>query len=600
MFGPHGIRLATNTRESNARFFFRYILHHKQAYAAGIVFIFLTNWLAVTIPLYLGESIDLLSGDTLIDRQDQLGQSIGAVIVFALLMVVTRTVSRILFFNPGRAIERELKDDAFEKLMQMQPDFYREHETGALISIVNNDINGVRALAGIVMLQVFNIAFALSLTPLKMYQISPGLTLYCILPVMVTFAIAHKGIAFMRRMMRVRMVELQEMSSSTVGFLSGIEVIKSHHIQGWAEGAFARENLKILDRSLRLTMVRTVVLPVIAYTDRLLKVLILIVGGAYLIEQQLSLGDLTALLSYATLLAMPFISLGMVFSAWQTGIVSLESMRRILDRPVNAQDQLHLPQEQRERLFTHQIRVENLSYYYPGSDVAALKNISFEIKPGQTVGILGKVGAGKTTLVNCLNRYLEIDPGTVFIDNEDITGLSRQDLRSAVRTITQDPFLFSDTVSENIQFGSAGLESALPLQQVLYQSDMLDEVRLFPEREETLVGEKGILLSGGQKQRLSLSRGLYTPCKLIILDNVLSAVDNETERFLLEQIFDHSRSSATLIISHRATVLEKVDTILVLDEGELIARGSHQELLQRSPEYRQTWELQQHDGGVST
>jgi len=592
--------LATNTRESNARFFFRYILHHKQAYAAGIVFIFLTNWLAVTIPLYLGESIDLLSGDTLIDQQDQLGQSIGAVIVFALLMVVTRTVSRILFFNPGRAIERELKDDAFEKLMQMQPDFYREHETGALISIVNNDINGVRALAGIVMLQVFNIAFALSLTPLKMYQISPGLTLYCILPVMVTFAIAHKGIAFMRRMMRVRMVELQEMSSSTVGFLSGIEVIKSHHIQGWAEGAFARENLKILDRSLRLTMVRTVVLPVIAYTDRLLKVLILIVGGAYLIEQQLSLGDLTALLSYATLLAMPFISLGMVFSAWQTGIVSLESMRRILDRPVNAQDQLHLPQEQRERLFTHQIRVENLSYYYPGSDVAALKNISFEIKPGQTVGILGKVGAGKTTLVNCLNRYLEIDPGTVFIDNEDITGLSRQDLRSAVRTITQDPFLFSDTVSENIQFGSAGLESALPLQQVLYQSDMLDEVRLFPEREETLVGEKGILLSGGQKQRLSLSRGLYTPCKLIILDNVLSAVDNETERFLLEQIFDHSRSSATLIISHRATVLEKVDTILVLDEGELIARGSHQELLQRSPEYRQTWELQQHDGGVST
>ncbi len=144
------------------------------------------------------------------------------------------------------------------------------------------------------------------------------------------------------------------------------------------------------------------------------------------------------------------------------------------------------------------------------------------------------------------------------------------------------------------------MESPLPLEQVLYQSDMLDEVRLFPEREETLVGEKGSLLSGGQKQRLSLSRGLYTPCKLIILDNVLSAVDNETERFLLDQIFDHSRSSATLIISHRATVLEKVDTILVMDEGQLIAQGSHEELLQRSPEYLQTWQLQQHDGGVSS
>jgi ATP-binding cassette subfamily B protein len=413
--------------------------------------------------------------------------------------------------------------------------------------------------------------------------------------VVVTFAIAHKGIAFMRRMMRIRMVELQEMSSTTVGFLSGIEVIKSHHIQNWAEAAFDRENGKILDRSLRLTLVRTVVLPVIAYTDRLLKVLILAVGGGYLIQAELSLGDLTALLSYAALLAMPFISLGMVFSAWQTGIVSLESMRRILDQPEHQQDQVHLPPEKRADLFSHHLRVENLSYSYPDSDTPALSDISFEIRPGQVVGVLGKVGAGKTTLVNCLNGYLEVAPGSIFIDGVDTTTLSRQDLRSAVRTITQDPFLFSDTVSANIQFGAGGLADPLTLEQALYQGDMLDEVRQFPEQENTLVGEKGILLSGGQKQRLSLSRGLYTPCKLMVLDNVLSAVDNETERFLLEQIFNHSRSAATLIISHRATVLEKVDTILVLSEGRIVAKGTHAELLQQSEEYRHTWQLQQHD-----
>ena len=590
--------MTATARESNARFFFRYILHHKQAYGWGIVFIFLTNWLAVSIPLYLGESIDLLSSDALGQQQEALMRSIGAVVLFALLMVVTRTVSRVLFFNPGRSIERELKDDAFAKLTRMQPAFYREHETGTLISIVNNDINGVRALAGIVMLQVFNILFALSLTPLKMYQISPSLTLYCIFPVLITFAIAHKGIAFMRRMMRLRMVELQEMSSTTVGFLSGIEVIKSNRIQGWAERAFDRENDKILDRSLRLTLVRTVVLPIIAYTDRLLKVLILAVGGAYLIQAQLTLGDLTALLSYAALLAMPFISLGMVFSAWQTGIVSLESMRRILDQPEHHRDKVHLPPEKREGLFSHHLRVEDLSYTYPGSDTPALSNISFEIKPGQMVGVLGKVGSGKTTLVNCLNSYLEVAPGSIFIDGVDITTLSRQDLRSAVRTITQDPFLFSDTVTENIQFGADELADPLPLEQALHQSDMLDEVRQFPEQESTLVGEKGILLSGGQKQRLSLCRGLYTPCKLMVLDNVLSAVDNETERFLLDQIFNHSRSVATLIISPRATVLEKVDTILVLNAGRIVARGSHAQLLQSSEEYRHTWRLQQHDNGV--
>lgn len=587
------------TQESNFRFFSRYILHHKREYGLGILFIFLTNWLAVNIPAHIGISIDLLSGE-LAANQEALVTAIGTVILFALIMVVTRTISRILFFNPGRAIERELKDDAFSRLTRLQPAFYKEHETGSLISIVNNDINGVRALAGIVMLQIFNVMFALSLTPLKMWQISPHLTLYCIIPVVVTFVVAHRGIAFMRRMMRARMVELQDLSSNTVGFLSGIEVIKSHHIQSWAEEEFARDNDKILNRSLRLALVRTVILPLIGYTDRIIKVMVLAIGGTYLINQDISLGELTALLSYATLLAMPFISMGMIFSALQHGIVSLESLRKILDQPINPLDQQHLVPARREQLFSHGIRVDHLSYTYPESSEAALVDISFEIRPGQTIGILGKVGSGKSTLVNCLNRYLEIDPGQVFIDDEDIATISRQDLRSAVRTITQEPFLFSDTVEENIRFGSAEQEDPLRLEEALYQSDMANEVETFPDAQHTLVGEKGILLSGGQKQRLSLARGLFTPCKLMILDNVLSAVDNETERFLLDQIFNNMRSQSTLIVSHRASVLEQVDHILVLEEGRIVAQGSHRELLQTSDIYRQTWELQQHDGGSAS
>jgi len=239
------------------------------------------------------------------------------------------------------------------------------------------------------------------------------------------------------------------------------------------------------------------------------------------------------------------------------------------------------------------VKLKNVTVGY--GDTIILDNVNWTMKFSENWAILGPNGSGKTTLVNCLNSYLEVAPGSIFIDGVDITTLSRQDLRSAVRTITQDPFLFSDTVSENIQFGAGELADPLPLEQALYQSDMLDEVRQFPEQESTLVGEKGILLSGGQKQRLSLARGLYTPCKLLVLDNVLSAVDNETERFLLDQIFNHSRSAATLIISHRATVLEKVDTILVLNAGRIVAEGTHAELLQSSEEYRHTWQLQQHD-----
>ncbi|QFU75909.1 ABC transporter ATP-binding protein [Halioglobus maricola] len=590
--------MTTARRESNLRFFLRYVFHHKRSYTLGVVFIFLTNYLAVSIPAYIGTSVDLLSGE-LAANDKAMTQAIAMVIILALVMVVTRTVSRILFFNPGRAIERELKDDAFARLTRMQTGFYREHETGTLISIVNNDINGVRALAGIVMLQVFNVIFALSLTPLKMWAISPHLTLYCIFPVLITFFIAHKGIAFMRRMMKIRMVELQEMSSSTVGFLTGIEVIKSHGIHQWAEDKFDRENVKILSRSLLLARVRTLILPLIGYTDRILKVMILAIGGGYLLNQDLTLGELTALLSYASLLAMPFISLGMIFSAWQNGIVSLESLRRILDEPLIAKDGERLAPESRDKLFSQGLRVDGLTYTYPGATTPTLKNLCFEVKPGQTVGILGRVGSGKTTLVNCINRYLDVDPEQLFIDDNDLTEISRADLRSAVRTITQEPFLFSDTVTENVRFGSESLQEPLSLDQVLKQSDMLDEVRQFPEQEETLVGEKGILLSGGQKQRLSLARGLYTPSKLMILDNVLSAVDNETERFLLNQIFNNSRSQSTLIVSHRATVLEQVDHILVLEEGRIVDQGTHAELLQRSEIYRQTWELQQHDGGTA-
>lgn len=577
---------------SNLRFLSHYLLHHKKSYGLGIAFIFITNWLAVNIPVHIGNSIDLLSGQ-LANNQQQLMSQITMIIGFALLMIITRTISRVLFFNPGRAIERELKNDAFNKLSQLQKPYYDQHDTGQLISIVNNDINGVRALAGIVILQIFNIVFALSLTPVKMWAISPSLTLYCILPVLFTFFIAHRAIAFMREMMKKRMAELQDLSSHTLGSLSGIEEIKAYQIHDWAMDEFDQHNQAILKRSITLARIRTLVLPIIAYTDRIMKVLILAVGGSYLIKQTISMGELTALLSYATLLAMPFISMGMIFSAYQTGMVSLESLRKILDQPLNNQEQCHLNDNANANLFTRNIEVKNLSYTYPGDTQPTLKNLTFTLVPGQTLGILGKVGSGKTTLVNCLNRYLDVDEGQLFIDGIDCTTLSKSDWRSVVRTITQDPFLFSDTVANNIMFGGQLSAEALDIESALTLSDMQNEVQQFPEKQQTLVGEKGILLSGGQKQRLSLARAMYTPTKVMILDNVLSAVDNKTERYLLKQIFNQLRSRSTIIVSHRASVLEKVDHIIVLEDGKIIAQGSHQELLKQSAFYKQSYDLQQ-------
>ena len=591
---------------SDFRLFLQYVLRHKVSYLLGIVAIFATNWLAVNIPDHIGSSIDLLNG-AIADTMSELYFHIYVVVGFAVIMIGTRTFSRMCFFNPGRDVERELKNDSFAKLSLLQKDFYDRNESGGLISIVNNDVNGVRAMAGVGMMQAFNIVFALSLTPIKMWQISPSLTLFCLLPVLVSFLIVTYAIKYFRQLMRTRMLHLQQLSSSTVNFLNGVEVIKSHHVQPWAMKEFNNDNQALLDCSLQQLRIQTFFMPLLQYTEILLKILVLAVGGVYLIRQQLSLGDLTAFLAYTTLLSLPFISLGRIIATFQMGIVSLRSICRILNTP--AADHADVSLEARAKLFSSGISIKNLNYKYPSKDGSshselALTNVSFDIAPGEKVAILGKVGSGKTTLINCLNRYLDIDPGQITIDGFDITSISRNDLRSAVRTVTQDPFLFSDTIENNVRFGTSESEQALSISEVLYRSDMLDEVRQFPHAEQTLVGEKGILLSGGQKQRLSLARAMVTPCKLLVLDNVLSAVDNQTERFLLDQIFDNTRSQSSIIVSHRPAVMERADRIILLDKGEVVADGNHQQLLASSPSYRATWEilqkgLAQQQGSVS-
>lgn len=575
---------------SHLKFMAPYMMRHKYSYLLGIAFVFLTNWFMVNIPLYIGASIDLLT-DYQVENHEVLVNNIMIVILFATCTIFARTLSRILFFNPGRKIEQEIKNDSLHKLSGLQKGFYEQQGTGTLISIMNNDINSVRAMVGFGALQFFNIFFALSLTPYKMWQISPELTLYCIIPVLVTFVFAYFTISYTRKIMRQRMLDLQDLSSNTVNLLSGVDVLKSHHIQKWAIDEFQKDNQTLFKRSMQLLKVRSFFMPVLYYTDRIVKVLILGVGGLFLMQQDLSLGDVTAMLSYAGLLAMPFILLGMIIAVFQMGFVGISSIRRILDEPDNAIDQNPLEVNKREELFKQGIEIKNLSYDF--DEVSALKNISLSITPGQKVGVLGPVGSGKSTLVNCLNRYLDVQTNSIYLDGQDITQMARSDLRSVVRTITQEPFLFSDTVEENIKFGSHEKPDTLSMEEALYQSDMKDEVAKFPQQEHTMVGEKGILLSGGQKQRLSLSRGLFTPCKLIVLDNVLSAVDNETERFLLDQIFEKMRSQSVLIISHRAAVLEKVDKTIVLVDGEIIAEGNHEELMNSCDFYRETWELQQ-------
>lgn len=578
--------------------FLSYLLEHKYSYVLGIVFLFCTNWLAVNIPLYIGSSIDILN-NVLDSQYELLVSNVYFIVGFAFLMMLTRTISRMLFFNPGRLVEKSFKNDAFKKLTQLQQGFYQKNPVGGLISIVNNDINGIRAMAGVGMMNIFNIMFTLSMTPIKMWQISPSLTLYCLIPIIISFLIVNHAINTMRKLLKKRMLYLQSLSTQTVNFLNGVEVIKSHQIQPWVVNQFDSDNQAVLNLSIKQLRIRSFFIPLLEYTDAGVKILILTLGGWMLIQSELSLGQITAFLTYAALFAMPMMSLGRLIATIQMGFVSLKSMGRILGEQTQVKSDLIDKAE-----FQNALKVSHLNFAYPDLTIPiesnkvnahqyVLKDISFEIKKGEKVAVLGRVGSGKSTLVNCLNRFNEVDSGYVYLDNIDVTKLTKNALRKIVRTVTQDPFLFSDTLKNNIEFGSSNQAHTKTIDQVLEQSAMDKEVANFSEGMDTIVGEKGILLSGGQKQRISLARGLFSSSQLLILDNVLSAVDNETERFLLDKLLEPANGLSCLIVSHRQAVLERVDKILVMDEGQIVAMGSHHVLMNQSEFYRNTWQTLQ-------
>ncbi|MBU2511737.1 ABC transporter ATP-binding protein/permease [bacterium] len=579
------------------KFIFGYLKQHKFSYIAGVFFIILTNLISVTIPEYLKLSIDLISkySVSLQDNQSQLFRYLLIMLLLAISIVFVRALSRIFFFNPGRAIEYKIKNDLFAKLTQLQKDYYDKNPTGGIISRIQNDINGVRLICGFGMMQMFNIATALSLTPYKMWQLSPQLTLYIVVPILIVFVIIRIGMHFVTRNMRTRMVALQNLSSFVVSSLSGIDIIKGFNLFDWNVAKLNQHNSRMLKLSLRISFFRSFLMPVLQNLENILKIIILSIGGYYVINAGFTIGELTAFMAYSALLSMPIMGLGWLTTIIQTGLVGLTSIETIISQKTDKIDLVRSPKSELSGLFNAGIEVKNLKYSYPGSATPVLKDISFTIMPDQTVGILGKIGSGKTTLVNCLNRYFSVPDGSIFVGGKDINSFSRADIRHIVRTVSQDVFLFSDTILCNILFGAENEEEITQeiTERIVFEAALKDEIDRFPNEYETMIGERGIMLSGGQKQRISLARSMMAPHDLLILDNVLSAVDNETERFLLKHIMKRRTARSLLIVSHRVQALEEADLILVLDEGRIADSGTHKELINQPGLYYETWCLQE-------
>ncbi|WP_299136343.1 ABC transporter ATP-binding protein [uncultured Vibrio sp.] len=577
------------------QFIAHYLRMNRTSYLLAIVFIFLVNWLQVEIPRYIQLAIDLIDDASSTGHQ-QLQTYVWIVVGMSVAMVVVRILSRIYALNPGRITEAALKSTLLQKLNRLPSSFHERFASGRLISIINNDLGGIRLMFGVGFLQFFNALLALSLTPLYMWRISPELTLYSIIPISIAFVIFRVGFKRMKTLHLEHMKRLQNLFAQLMSYLSGIDLIKSQQMSPWVKAETEKLNQLLLECRLKITRIQVFFMPVLDYANDLMKIIILGLGGFMLMRQELTLGEITAFLTYSVLLAMPLMQLGRIATIYQRGMVGIQSAQTILNAKVPELDEEKLSELDIESLKGKTFSVRNLSFSYAGEERLILDDISFDIPAGKKVGVLGGIGAGKTTLVNCLNHHLDVPEGSVFLGEKDVTHFSRSDLRRYVKTVTQDPYLFSATVEDNIRFGSLDTDLAKgQVDEVLELSQLASDVTRFEHGDQTMVGEKGIMLSGGQKQRLSIARALLQPTDLIIMDNVLSAVDYETERKILEGLFKRLENQSVLVVSHRVNALEYMDEIIVLNEGKVIAKGDHATLLKTCPYYYETWQLQQNE-----
>lgn len=578
------------------RFLFSLLVEHKFSYLLGSIMIGVTLWMTLTIPQYLEQAIDILRASqqqTATDVNDS--EFIGYVIwilVFAIFIIFTRTASRLLFFTPGRRVEFDLKNRLLGHLTTLQRNYFLDNPTGSIISRINNDINGVRMLMGFGLMQLINSISMLSLAPYKMYEISPRLTLYVSIPLIISFLLPQIAIRRLRTLQREQMKTMQDLSDFTVESYNGLDTIRTYRALGWAEDRFAYFSEGIKHLAIRMSTIRAFFMPILAHIVNGLKVMLVLVGGMMVVESELSMGEFVAYLLYLSMLLPPLMGMTFMLFVIQRGMTALGSLETVF----NTQPTLPEVDSEAERLLPDQtqqgLELKALTYAYPDDpEHPILQDISFAVGPGEIVGIFGAIGSGKTTLINTINRYLDPPAGMITLDGIDITRLSQTRLREHIVTVSQEPFLFSASIRENVRFASEDSDDSV-VQNALSAASMHEDITRFPAGLDTIAGEKGINLSGGQKQRIALARSLLKPCDLLILDDVMSAVDYETERYLIEQIYNFQHARALLIVSHRVSVLERADRIIVLENGRCSARGTHTELIRQNGIYRQSYLLQ--------
>lgn len=517
-------------------------------------------------------------------------------LIITILAIVTgRFVWRICFFGSGVKMETDLRGRMFDHCKELSQQYYQTNKVGTLMSLFTNDLETVQDCFGSGILMFCDALFLGILALIKMVRMNPLLTLFSLIPLFILFFIGTLVGKHMRLKWETRQEAFSALSDFSQESFSGIAVIKAFVKEAAELMAFHKLNEKNEVANIEYTRISAKLNVAVTLLVESVTCVILGYGGYLVYRGIFDPGELVEFIGYFTSIVWPVMAISQLIEMQSRGKASLNRISELLTAKADVVD---APNVENIETLTGDISFRNLTFRYPGSSFDSLEDVSFTIKAGENVGIIGKTGSGKTTLVDLILRTYNVPDGTIFLDGTDINRIPIRTVRKFAAYVPQDNFLFSDTIANNIAFASDSDNEEL-IREAAVLADVHDNISEFKLGYQTILGERGVTVSGGQKQRISIARALMKDAAILILDDSVSAVDVKTEKSILENLRRVRRGKTTMLIAHRISTVEKMDKILFLEDGKLVAVGTHAELCENCPAYRTMVELQKLDDAES-
>ena len=564
----------------------KYFVRYKKKLIQGFIFIILSDVTAVYVPLIMKDSIDALQKDA----TSELLLKYGLMIIgISVISGIFRFMIRQTIIVVSREIEYDLRGDFWAHIQKLPLRYFQNNSTGNIMAHATNDINAVRTFVGPAVMYTTDTVVILILVLSLMISLNLSLTIYSLLPLpFLSYAVYKVGKKIHQKFTIIQ-EKFSQLTTMAQENFSGIRIVKSYAREESQINSYAAESKDYVKKNLNLVRTQALIMPILFLITGMSIIIVIWAGGIKVINHEITLGELTAFVVFLGFLIWPMIAFGWVTNIIQQGEASMKRLNKIFAEPYEIEDSANTDYSIKE--LKGDIEFRNVSFRYNDNYPFVLKDINLKIPKDSTLAIMGYTGSGKTSFVNLIPRLYDCTSGKVLIDGVDSNNIPLNILRTNVGLVQQESFLFSDTVINNLTYGLREVNEKRALEAAsIAQFD--GDVQTFPQKYDTIVGERGITFSGGQKQRASLARALAIDPKILILDDSFSAVDTHTEEEILNRIKEFMKSRTTIIISHRISTVKDADKIIVLSEGKIAEQGTHDELVQLGGIYAELYQKQ--------